>query len=75
MLFFKSKGEKELESIVFELQMNLENNYKDSAHNARKRLLLRCGELLANKKISRKTYDKYVRIYNEYTEKMKNYHH
>ena len=35
---FKSSAVKELEQIAFELQQNLENNYKDAAQNARIRL-------------------------------------
>ena len=75
MLFFKKKGEKELENILFELRSNLENNYKDSAHAARKILIVRCEELYAQGKISEKAREKYTRLYNEYTEKMKDYHH
>lgn len=75
MGLFKSKGEKELAAILFDLRSNLENNYKDSAHNARKKLGVRCEELFAEGKISEKVYNKYHRIYEEYTEKLKDYRH
>ena len=75
MGLFKSKGEKELERIVFEMKCNLENNYKDSAHDARKRLGTRCAELFEQGKIGAKVYEKYHRIYVEYTEKLKDYRH
>ena len=75
MGLFKSKGEKELEKILFDLKCNLENNYKDSAHNARKRLKERADLLFAEGRISAKVYDKYRLIYEEYTEKLKDYRH
>ena len=36
--WFKSAAVRELEQIVFEMQQNLENNYKDAAQNAREKL-------------------------------------
>ncbi|MBQ8235630.1 MAG: hypothetical protein IJZ37_02975 [Clostridia bacterium] len=75
MGLFKSKAERELERILFDLRCNLENNYKDSAHEARKRLGARAEELFREGKISQKTYDKYRVIYEEYTERLKDYRH
>ena len=75
MGLFKSKGEKELSALLFEMRCNLENNYKDSAHNARRRLGQRAQELYEEGRISRKVYEKYHRIYEEYTEKLKDYRH
>lgn len=75
MGLFKSKGEKELEHILFEMKCNLENNYKDSAHNARKRLMERADALYAEGKIKEKVYQKYRLIYEEYTERLKDYRH
>ena len=75
MGLFKSKGEKELANLLFEMRCNLENNYKDSAHNARRRLGQRAEELYAEGKIGPKVYEKYHRIYEEYTEKLKDYRH
>ena len=75
MGLFKSKAERELEHILFDLRCNLENNYKDSAHEARNRLGARARELYAEGKISEKTYNKYRLIYEEYTERLKDYRH
>lgn len=72
---FGSKGKKELKQILFELQANLENNYKDSAHSQRLKLKERAEALYAEGRIDARCYKKYLRIYEEYTEKMKNYKH
>lgn len=75
LCLFKSKGEKELAGLFHEMKCNLENNYKDSAHNARRRLGARSEALYADGKISLKVYEKYHRLYEEYTEKLKDYRH
>lgn len=75
MGLFKNKAERELERILFDLRCNLENNYKDSAHEARKRLGTRALELYNEGKISQKTYEKYRLIYEEYTQRLKDYRH
>lgn len=75
MFFFKSRAVRELESIIAELQSNLENNYKDTAHAARKKLGERLEELHADGKLTDKEYKKYYAIYNEYCVKMTGYHH
>lgn len=75
MNVFKSKGERELESIVKNMKINLQNNYKEPAHNERKKLGARAQELFSERKISEKVYKKYMQIYNEYTIRLKDYHH
>ena len=75
MGLFKSKGERELSAIYHEMRCKLEYNYKDSAHDARRRLGARAEELFAEGKIGEKVYQKYHRIYEEYTEKLKDYRH
>ena len=75
MYIFRSKAEKELDSIAAELQAYLENNYKDAAHDQRKKLGERCEVLYAEGKLKEKAYLGYKKLYEEYTEKMKDYHH
>ncbi len=75
MKLFKSRAERELDSIIRELQLNLENNYKSVAHEYRIKLGERCEELLAEGKLRESDYSFYKKLYEEYSEKMKNYHH
>ena len=73
MLF--RRGVRELREIVFELEQFLQNNYKDQAHAQRKRLGERCEQLYAEGKIKEKDYLYYRRLYESYTERLKNYRH
>lgn len=76
---FKNKAEKkvqkELEILFRELQMNLENNYKDLAISARKQAEKRLDEVQKNHELSEKEYQKWKKRLDEYTEKMIGYHH
>ena len=72
---FKSRGERELEAIVESMKINLQNNYKEPAHNDRKRIRERAEGLYSEGKISDAVYKKYMRIYEEYTIKLKDYKH
>ncbi len=72
---FKSRGERELSAIVESMMINLQNNYKEPAHSDRKRIRERAEALYANNKISEAVYKKYIRIYDEYTVKLKDYRH
>ncbi len=75
MGIFKSKGERELEAVFSSMKINLQNNYKEPAHNDRKKLGELADALFSEGKISEKTYKKYMQLYNEYTIKLKDYHH
>ncbi len=75
MGLFRSKGERELEDIFQSMKINLQNNYKEPAHNARKKLGERSEALFSEGKISKRVYNKYNQLYNEYTIKLKDYHH
>lgn len=75
MLFFKSKAEKELDYLLQELKNFLSNNYKDSAHHCRKLLGEKAEEYNAAGKLTQAQYRRYIRIYKEYTDLMKDYHH
>ena len=58
MRLFRSKAEKELDMLVFELQQNLENNYKSVAQEYRKKLGERVEELRAEGKLDEKVHAK-----------------
>ncbi len=75
MGLFKSKGARELEGIIREMKLNLENNYKSTAHEYRKRLGNRCEELYNEGKLSEKDYKKYRAVFEHYTIILKDYHH
>lgn len=75
MRFFKSKAEKELDSIIFEMKQYLANNYKDLAHQARKKLLSRAEELYSIGKLKEEQYKEYKSIYERYTVMLKDYRH
>lgn len=65
----------ELDSIIRDLQVNLENNYKDLAHDALKKLHGTLEAYLNNGTIKEKDYKKYKKIADDYSAKMANYHH
>lgn len=73
--WMKSAAVKELEGLVFTLQQNLENNYKDAAQQARTRLGERLEELHAAGALKDKEYRHLSVLYTEYTMKMTGYHH
>ncbi len=75
MSIFKSKAKKELDSIIREMKLNLENNYKDSAHRERKKLGTRTEELYSEGKLREKDYKEYRQVYEHYTLLLKDYHH
>lgn len=75
MKLFKSKAEKELDSIIGDIDINLSNNYKEPAHKARMRLKERADALYNSGAVKEETYKKYIKIYEEYTVMMKDYHH
>lgn len=72
---FKSAAVRELEQIVFEMQQNLENNYKDAAQKARIRLGERLEALREAGKLREKEYRRFSVLYTEYSAKMTGYHH
>lgn len=72
---FRSRAEKELDGIIEEIEINLSNNYKDVAHDARRRLGRRVEELWAEGKLKEKSYRAYRARFETYTQVMKDYHH
>ncbi len=75
MHLFKSRAEKELDGYISELKQFLENNYKDQAHVMREKLHVRATELHESGKLSDTRFQSYEKIYETYSEQMKNYNH
>ena len=75
MRWFRSKAVKELDDIIFEIDVNLQNNYKSTAHAARKKLGERVEALWQEGKLKEKDYFYYRARYETYTQVMKDYHH
>ncbi len=58
-----------------ELKLNLQNNYRDLAHDALREYMLTLEKLKADNMINDKDYEKYHKIGLDYQEEMKDYHH
>lgn len=74
-IMIKRAVKTELEAILKELKINLENNYKDNAHDALKKLHQTLEEYLKDSSLKEKDYNKYKKIADEYSVKMADYHH
>ena len=75
MIFFKSKYIKSLDYIVDEMKNYLSNNYKDMAHEYRVKLKDFTEEYYKNGNITDAQYRRYIAIYKQYSELMKDYYH
>ncbi len=72
----KSKSaKKEIEALFNEIQINLENNYKDLAIGARKKAEKRLAELHDEGSLKEKDYTKLKNTMDDYTRRMEGYHH
>lgn len=72
----KSKlAKKEIEALFNEIQINLENNYKDLAIGARKKAEKRLTELHDEGSLKEKDYTKLKNTMDDYTKRMEGYHH
>jgi len=72
----KSKQAKAEVLLLFkEIQINLENNYKDLAIDARKKASKRLEELHTSGELCEKDYDKLKKQMDDYTKRMEGYHH
>lgn len=74
-MFFKSKYLKELDTILQELKMNQENNYKDAAQEDFTRFTMRLEELNRQGLIKEKDYLYYSSLRSNYEAKLKKYTH
>lgn len=75
---FNSKSrqaKKEVEAIFNDIQINLENNYKDLAIGARKKAALRLEELNSSGELSDKDYRRLKVTLDDFTKRMEGYHH
>lgn len=75
-MMFNSKGKeakREMEALYNEIQINLENNYKDLAIGARKKASVRLEELKDD--LKEKDYTKLKAKLDDYTKRMEGYHH
>lgn len=72
----KSKqAKKEILQLFNEIQINLENNYKDLAIGARKKAETRLDELKSTEELTEKDYKKLKATLDDYTKRMEGYHH
>lgn len=65
----------ELDGILNDLKINLENNYKDLAHDALRKLHETLEDELKKGVLKEKDYKKYKKIADDYSVKMADYHH
>jgi hypothetical protein len=65
----------ELDGLLNDLKINLENNYKDLAHDALKKLHETLEQYYKNGTMKEKDYLKYKRIADDYSKRMAHYHH
>lgn len=72
-MFEHKKAKSEIEYLFHEIQINLENNYKDLAISARKSAEIRLYEL--KPVLKEKDYRKLKARLDEYTKRMEGYHH
>lgn len=76
MFHSKSKAAKqEIEKLFHEVQINLENNYKDLAIGARKQAEQKLAEYKSESVFSDKIYNKLKMTLDDYTKRMEGYHH
>ena len=75
MGLFKSKAEKELDSIIQRLEMDMANNYKDNAQDDLKELITALDSVRSLGSMKPKALSRYETIADGYKEKMKGYSH
>ncbi len=75
MGLFKSRAEKELDSIIQRLEMDMANNYKDNAQDDLKELIAALDKMRSSGTIKPKALSGYEETVNGYKEKMKGYTH
>ena len=75
MGLFKSKYEKELDGIIADINMNMNNNYKDNAQAGLRRFDERLEELLLQGLLKEKAAGEYKRQLSSFKVKMKGYTH
>lgn len=74
-IFKKNPVEKEIEKALNEIQMNLENNYKDLAIKAYKDAVAVIEQYNSESKINTKQYEKYQQQLESFSKRMEGYSH
>lgn len=69
------KTKKKLDSLINEMNVNLENNYKDLAHDALKELDRQVTEMAASGELKEKYYERYRNLVDDTKRRLANYHH
>ena len=69
------KTKKKLDSLINEMNVNLENNYKDLAHDALKELDRQVTEMAASGELKGKYYEIYRNLVDDTKRRLANYHH
>lgn len=73
--FKKSAAVKELDRIIAELNMNMQNNYKDAAQDALRELEEKFAELTAQDALGEDQKASYASMLDTYKTKLKSYSH
>ncbi|MBO5352105.1 MAG: hypothetical protein J6J42_05370 [Lachnospiraceae bacterium] len=74
--FFKNvKATKELDRIIAEINMNMQNNYKDAAQEGLREFEMRLEQLAGTGELSAAQKSEYTARLSSYKEKMKSYSH
>ncbi|MEZ3446901.1 MAG: hypothetical protein K1W30_17560 [Lachnospiraceae bacterium] len=73
--FKKANTVKELDRIIAELNINMQNNYKDAAQEGLRELEEKFSELTAQGALSEKQTAAYTSILDDYKTKLKSYSH
>ncbi|MCM1084127.1 MAG: hypothetical protein NC428_11685 [Clostridium sp.] len=69
------QARREVEVLLNDIQINLENNYKDLAIKARKDAELKLSELKEKGELKDKDYQRLKAKLDDYTKRMEGYHH
>lgn len=75
MGLFKSAKERELDTIIQRIEMNMQNNYKDNAQSALRKLEEALDTMKNEGKVKPSVIEKYESIVETYKEKLKGYTH
>ena len=75
MGLFKSAKERELDTIILRIEMNMSNNYKDNAQEGLKEFENTLTEMKNDGKTKASVVEKYESILGFYKEKMKGFTH
>ena len=75
MGLFKNKYERELDAIIFKIEMNMSNNYKDNAQANLKELEEVLDSMRESGAVKDAVISRYASVIDTYRQKMKGYSH